>query len=982
MAKGSARLLFSILLAIILLPQYFGGAEASRAELTPLVEGDLNVVAMLRMHSVDAKSNPSCRRVLTSSGIQLASGLYYAVERTNANLEILPALRLGLTIVDLSCDNSPSSMREALAYITGPRSKGLGWSFLPVLNGLAADDPVHLTVTHTLDALDIPQLFLESESSRASRGMSVLPPRTSMAHALFDVIRAYEVHEFVVLLEENSENVWHGVLDELRTNIDSYVGIAKPDHMCLRDVVYLQAGDSQRLGSQVRRFVSSLLDEGQSQTTVILLCSEATVKEVFTEARARNISNRVWLSQHIADELLAVDHFQAQDIIMMQDLNHQARPVADFLSFLSTAAQRSVAKSQSDWIGEFVRQQRHWCIWAQNFTSEQMEMCKKIVSNPPEFQQHMLASPAIDSVGIVASAIESLRKLYCSLAPSPLVRKQCPLKNFKPSAVLFKDAVRNATSLTTFNETMAYQEAFNSFQMPHFRIGRKRAGAATVQLITDWQVQSIKDNTIRRNINQADVHAFRTLCKPQCTAGTFKSPVEHSGQALGMGHGQCAASCSTCRSCSDGTYSQEENSEECSPCPVGYVVSQDLTGCIEQTLDVLKWSDSAAIALLLLSGLGGLAVLVLAMVLLRMHLYGELNDQVLLLLTGAVLVVGVLVPFHVLFPSAATCSVRFVLRHAPFVVFSAALVLFAKSRAGKEMEDDDGSLSIPDYAVMGGVSTGCLLVSLVSLVASPAVVSLVDVTGTHQQITCLYNTAVMSVMLAVGAVACTAAFLFSWLVWRRSGTALLALTCLVCLVSWLAFNLVRHSSVGARNQILDGCQHVVVLYATLLLVLVPGMVAANQESELSAASDPRRPRKRERVMKPQTRPGRNAKNTSLRLQSSQSQDAARLSQYENNGSLNQPGYMLAGYPNTKSGRPSDYGCFQGVAGRHVEFTLDEEVASINEDGNAPDRPPTPPEFACPPAIYSNPPMPMPRHLAQRRSKPPPPSDPPPDCEYA
>ncbi|XP_034000799.1 metabotropic glutamate receptor 1-like, partial [Trematomus bernacchii] len=303
----------------------------SASRLVARMDGDIIIGALFSVHhqpSAEKVAERKCGEVREQYGIQRVEAMFHALDRINADPNLLPNISLGCEIRD-SCWHSSVALEQSIEFIRDSlisirdENEGSRWC----IEGSPSSQPpptkkpiagvigpgsssVAIQVQNLLQLFNIPQIAYSATSIDLSDKtlfkyfLRVVPSDTLQARALIDIVKRYNwTYVSAVHTEGNYGESGMEVFKEL----------ASQDGLCIAhsDKIYSNAGEKQ-----FDRLLRKLRERLPKARVVVCFCEGMTVRGLLAAMRRLGVAGEFLLigSDGWADRVEVVEGYEQEAV--------------------------------------------------------------------------------------------------------------------------------------------------------------------------------------------------------------------------------------------------------------------------------------------------------------------------------------------------------------------------------------------------------------------------------------------------------------------------------------------------------------------------------------------------------------------------------------------------------------------------------------------------------------------------------------------
>ncbi|XP_070270220.1 metabotropic glutamate receptor 6 [Myotis yumanensis] len=636
---------------VLMLAQAGSAAVAGSVRLA----GGLTLGGLFPVHARGAAGR-ACGPLKKEQGIHRLEAMLYALDRINADPELLPGVRLGARLLD-TCSRDTYALEQALSFLQAlirGRSDG-GEAAVRCPGGVpplraappervvavvgASASSVSIMVANVLRLFAIPQISYAStapelsDSTRYDFFSRVVPPDSYQAQAMVDIVRALGWNYVSTLASEGNYG---------ESGVEAFVQISREaGGVCIAQSIKIprepKPGEFNKV---IRRLMETPNARG-----IIIFANEDDIRRVLEAARQANLTGHfLWVGS---------DSWGAKisPILNLEDVAVGAITIlpkrASIDGFDQYFMTRSLENNRRNiWFAEF---------WEENFncklTSSGTQSDKSTrkctgeerIGRDSTYEQEGKVQFVIDAVYAIAHALHSMHQALC-----PGHTGLCPAMEPTDGRTLLQyiRAVRfngSAGTPVMFNENGDAPGRYDIFQ---YQASNGSAGSGGYQSVGQWaETLRLDMDILQWSGDPWEVPASQ--CSLPCRPGERKKMVK------GV---PCCWHCEAC----DGYHFQVDEFT-CEVCPGDMRPLHNHTGCRPTPVVRLTWASPWAAPPLLLAVLGITATTVVVATFVRHNntpiVRASGRELSYVLLTGIFLIYGITF-LMVAEPGAAVCAAR------------------------------------------------------------------------------------------------------------------------------------------------------------------------------------------------------------------------------------------------------------------------------------------------------------------------------------
>ncbi|XP_036703211.1 metabotropic glutamate receptor 6 [Balaenoptera musculus] len=642
---------------LALLPLLLALAQAGVAGAAGSVRlaGGLTLGGLFPVHARGAAGR-ACGPLKKEQGVHRLEAMLYALDRVNADPELLPGVRLGARLLD-TCSRDTYALEQALSFVQAlirgrsdgdeaavrcpggvPPMRAAPPERVVAVVGASASS-VSIMVANVLRLFAIPQISYAStapelsDSTRYDFFSRVVPPDSYQAQAMVDIVRALGWNYVSTLASEGNYG---------ESGVDAFVQISREaGGVCIAQSIKIprepKPGEFNKV---IRRLMETPNARG-----IIIFANEDDIRRVLEAARQANLTSYfLWVGS---------DSWGAKisPILNLEDVAVGAITIlpkrASIDGFDQYFMTRSLENNRRNiWFAEF---------WEENFnckltssgtqSDDSTRKCtgEERIGRDSAYEQEGKVQFVIDAVYAIAHALHSMHQALC-----PGHTGLCPAMEPTDGRTLLQyiRAVRfngSAGTPVMFNENGDAPGRYDIFQ---YQVTNGSAGSGSYQAVGQWA------ETLRLDVEALQWSGDpREVPESQCSLPC--GPGERKKMVKGV---PCCWHCEAC----DG-YRFQVDEFTCEACPRDMRPTRNHTGCRPTPVVRLSWSSPWAAPPLLLAVLGIMATTTVVATFVR-H-----NNTPIVRASGRelsyVLLTGIFLIYTVTFlmvaePGAAVCAAR------------------------------------------------------------------------------------------------------------------------------------------------------------------------------------------------------------------------------------------------------------------------------------------------------------------------------------
>ncbi|CAH2225555.1 metabotropic glutamate receptor 5 isoform X3 [Pelobates cultripes] len=576
-------------------------AQTNERRVVSHVPGDIIIGALFSVHhqpTVEKVHERKCGEVREQYGIQRVEAMLHALDRINADPNLLPNITLGCEIRD-SCWHSAVALEQSIEFIrdsliSTEEEEGMvrcvdGSSTpfrlkKPIVGVIGpGSSSVAIQVQNLLQLFNIPQIAYSATSMDLSDKtlykyfMRVVPSDAQQARAMVDIVKRYNwTYVSAVHTEGN-----YG-----ERGMEAFKDMSAKDGVCIAHSykIYSNAGE-QSFDKLLKKLRSHL----PKARVVVCFCEGMTVRGLLMAMRRQALIGEFLLlgSDGWADRYDVTDGYQREaaggitiklqspDVKWFDDYYLQLRPETNL---------------RNPWFHEFW-QHRFQCR-LKGYSQENLKYNKTCSGRLTLRSQYVQDSKMGFVINAIYAMAYGLHNMQVSLCPgyNGLCDAMKPIDGQK-----LLDCIMKANFTGVAGDMIMFDENGDSpgrYEIMNF----KKMGKDYFDYINvgSWDNGELKmdDDEIWSSKNTV----IRSVCSEPCAKGEIK--------VIRKGEVSC---CWTCTPCKENEIVFDEYT--CKACDLGSWPTDDLTGCDPIPVEYLRWSDPEPIAAVVFSCLGLLATM-------------------------------------------------------------------------------------------------------------------------------------------------------------------------------------------------------------------------------------------------------------------------------------------------------------------------------------------------------------------------------------
>ncbi|XP_001634755.2 extracellular calcium-sensing receptor [Nematostella vectensis] len=625
---GAAQMVVFLLLGTAL--------YSSRATTRFYRSGNATLGVILPVHSQTASGG--CGELYTL-GLGYIEAISYAIERINNSTDILPGISLGLDVRDY-CYNSKLAMQWAYSIVANndhnelvrqglsrEKFKNLTDPIVAVIGSIESSSTAYVAGLFQVVDMPIVSPFASSEelsSPYYSSFFRTVAPDGEQSKAMADIIEHFK-WAYVAAIAHDGSYGQYGVRALEREAYDRKT-------FCISFVEFFtRSGYKGKIETIVRKIKRA------SNIKVIVFWSNFDQADVFLEeALKQKLNDRTFLLSE-AMATFGMQIMRKYTSVLggsLAILPHEYRDL-EFENHLRNLTPEKTRQMGNPWWEEYWK--------GEGERNPEVRRYDTTEDDESDFKEVWGAHTPYVTDAVYAVA-HSLDKLYRTTLDTGR-----PFNQAEPSKLLlfmrnltFRGVTGNIRFEKSGNPTNAYYDVMN------FR-KRVPGGKYFIEKVGFWKRDQVSKPQLQVNGKliqwKTDTNAVPTSeCSKKCPAGTKQSFIN-----------RC---CWECFQCSEGTVSSEPGLTNCTRCSEEQMSNKDNTECVSLPLQNIKWEDTTAAVVLLLTGVGFALNLIVLGVFIRHHDTPVVkgSNQELSYLLLFIISLSLLMPIlHLAHPTAPVC---------------------------------------------------------------------------------------------------------------------------------------------------------------------------------------------------------------------------------------------------------------------------------------------------------------------------------------
>ncbi|CAL8274670.1 unnamed protein product [Merluccius merluccius] len=633
-------------------------APRAASRLVARMDGDIIIGALFSVHhqpSAEKVAERKCGEIREQYGIQRVEAMFHALDRINADPNLLPNVTLGCEIRD-SCWHSSVALEQSIEFIRDslisirddkdgarwcaaegvPHSPPPPSTKKPIAGVIGpGSSSVAIQVQNLLQLFNIPQIAYSATSIDLSDKtlfkyfLRVVPSDTLQARAILDIVKRYNwTYVSAVHTEGN-----YG-----ESGMDAFKELASQEGLCIAhsDKIYSNAGEKH-----FDRLLRKLRERLPKARVVVCFCEGMTVRGLLMAMRRLGVAGEFLLigSDGWADRDEVVEEYE-QEAVGGITVKLQSEEVSSFDDYFLKL--RLHTNTRNPWFPEFW-QYRFQCrlhghpLENLNYARN----CSGYESLEDNYVQDSKMGFVINAIYAMAHGLHDMHRRLCP-RNSGLCEAMDPVDG---SQLL--DALLKTTFAGVSGEDIWFDENGDSpgrYEIMNLR--QVDPGVYDYINVGSWHegLLSIDDDMIRMNRSEM----VRSVCSEPCSKGQIK--------VIRKGEVSC---CWICTACKDNEFVLDEFT--CKACDLGWWPNDELEGCEQIPLRYLEWSNPESVIQVVFSCVG---ILVTSFVAFIFVLYRDTpvvksSSRELCYIILAGIFLGFLCPFTLIArPTVASCYLQ------------------------------------------------------------------------------------------------------------------------------------------------------------------------------------------------------------------------------------------------------------------------------------------------------------------------------------
>ncbi|XP_040128017.2 metabotropic glutamate receptor 6 isoform X8 [Ictidomys tridecemlineatus] len=415
----------SLLLALLPPLAWLAQAGLARAAGSVRLAGGLTLGGLFPVHARGAAGR-ACGQLKKEQGVHRLEAMLYALDRVNADPELLPGVRLGARLLD-TCSRDTYALEQALSFVQaliqgrgdGEEARVRCPGGVPPLRAAppervvavvgASASSVSIMVANVLRLFAIPQISYAStapelsDSTRFDFFSRVVPPDSYQAQAMVDIVRALGWNYVSTLASEGNYG---------ESGVEAFVQISREaGGVCIAQSIKIprepKPGEFNKV---IRRLMETPNARG-----IIIFANEDDIRRVLEAARQANLTGHfLWVGSDSWGSKIA-------PILNLEDVAVGAITIlpkrASIDGFDQYFMTRSLENNRRNiWFAEF---------WEENFNckltssgSQSDDTTRKCtgeerIGQDSAYEQEGKVQFVIDAVYAIAHALHSMHQALC-----------------------------------------------------------------------------------------------------------------------------------------------------------------------------------------------------------------------------------------------------------------------------------------------------------------------------------------------------------------------------------------------------------------------------------------------------------------------------------------------------------------------------------------------------------------------------------------
>ncbi|XP_048738559.1 metabotropic glutamate receptor 6-like [Ostrea edulis] len=528
------------------------------------LDGDLIFGGLFPMHE-KGKSGQNCGTIKKEKGIQRLEAMLFAIDKINADEDILPGLKLGTHILD-TCSSDTYALEQCMDFIKAQLtsfdmtdyqcdngSNPVYTPIKPVVGVIgAAASTVSIMVANILRLFQIPQISYASTSidlsdkSRFEYFSRVVPPDTFQAQAMVDIAKAFGWNYVSTLADEGDYGV---------KGIGAFKERSTEAGICVAQSLTILRDDTD---SRIEQLVLDLLKNERAKV-VVMFANEDNAKRVLKALLKVNKTSE--LTFLASDSWGAKIHpvkgqeMAAEGAVTLLPTRHVIKEFDKYFTNLTLEN-----NDRNPWFKEFWQEVFN-CTLSNGSQTKSCSGNEYIGMEGAPYNQEGLVQFVIDSVYALAIALHTLLTEHCSV-PFP----NCTTPAVRSGGEVLK-YIRNVSFTGVGGDWVQFnREGDGLGKYDIFQYQQTSKSVYNYVKVGHWKDSLHLNETILRWKRKKIPYS---VCSEPCPSGFARL---EKGLKCCWGCFQCAfnqylADEYTCKDCPEGS-KPSRNQSTCKPLPV------------------------------------------------------------------------------------------------------------------------------------------------------------------------------------------------------------------------------------------------------------------------------------------------------------------------------------------------------------------------------------------------------------------------------
>ena len=592
------------------------------------------------VHEFEGHGRDRCGRKITKKGFQRSLGMVFAVEQVNNNASLLPGIKLAYDIRD-TCTSSVTALEESVSFL--PVSSGQGKCLRETYSVSGVVGPSYgencIPTQNLLRLFQIPQITnagtaIElSDKTRYDYFFRTIPPDTLQVKAMSDLVSHFNWTYVNAVYSDDAYGL--GGIEEFIRDFTS----RNDSNYCIAQRIGISSNPSE---GEIKEIVEKFRQPWVSNSSVIVFFGHSEhANAILNEwSNSGGLNHSIWVaSDSAATSIDEVYYSQARGMLGVEP---SYEPNADYDEWFKSLSLNNTAGSP--WFEEY---------WKTIFNCNQSNCPEGLTfGNDSTYSQNSKVNFTMEAVHAFANALHEMHEDFCNGIPG-LCEGMLQDGGRRINGLLLREYLRNATLQLTGGSNVPLFDA-NQDRIGGYTIyNLKQMGEAPFRYkeIGTWDEHSLEVNSESMDWGQdsdrPDNNGVpKSYCSLPCQSGQYRSTIP------------AHPCCWRCEECGVGQISDRI---ACEKCPETHKPSEDKSVCQEIEKTYLKWSDGWAIAIAILSLIGGLGTIAAIVFYIAFH-----RKQAIVAgnrIMSAVILVGILLGYLLPFaylgqPTPVSCAFR------------------------------------------------------------------------------------------------------------------------------------------------------------------------------------------------------------------------------------------------------------------------------------------------------------------------------------